>query len=356
MRKTGESKPFMHDTTLPVTLNDLSTNGTHVNMELVGTDSSRELHDGDKITLPGGFGFIFKAPLSSSTPAFDDLYTIMGEICAPMFGLPRMPDDSQPHSDNQQIAQNIERQLENLVERLEGQLYVKGDSGSKYVDDTPPYRPYRTTRLVSCVQKSTHRRYAVKKITKSAEPGTIGGKMSLQSHERMEKGIPLRSHERMEIGILMRVKHPQILCLWDTFNNSDAAYLVFDAEPKQTLSSIINKTGRVAERKGRGVLQQVFHAVQYLVSIMLIRPPSGDIPLTIRSTVMTLFIVISIRIMSFQWTAVRVLSLPTSSAPSSQRGAFFTREAASATSSHRSYSSLRNPCTTPTLSISGRWD
>lgn len=101
-----------------------------------------------------------------------------------------------------------------------------------------------------CVEKSTGQRYAVKMFTKT--PGV----------EDRSKNEGLQQ----EIAVLMGVSHPNVLCLKDTFNESNAVYLVLELAPGGELFNYIVKKTKLTEGECRKLFLQLFQGVKYLVS------------------------------------------------------------------------------------------
>lgn len=61
-------------------LEDLSTNGTSINDQVLGRNKRRELEDGDEITLLDDARFIFKYPRSNSSSGFGAQYRILQQL------------------------------------------------------------------------------------------------------------------------------------------------------------------------------------------------------------------------------------------------------------------------------------
>lgn len=101
-----------------------------------------------------------------------------------------------------------------------------------------------------CVEKSTGQRYAVKMFTKT--PGV----------EERSKNEGLQQ----EIAVLMGVSHPNVLCLKDTFNETNAVYLILELAPGGELFNFIVKKTKLTEGECRKLFLQLFQGVKYLVS------------------------------------------------------------------------------------------
>ncbi|KAG9236894.1 kinase-like domain-containing protein [Amylocarpus encephaloides] len=99
-----------------------------------------------------------------------------------------------------------------------------------------------------CVEKSTGQRYAVKVFTK--QPGV----------EERSKTEGLQQ----EIAVLMGVSHPNMLCLKDTFDESNAVYLVLELAAEGELFNWIVMKQKLTEDETRKVFIQLFEGMKYL--------------------------------------------------------------------------------------------
>ena len=99
-------------------------------------------------------------------------------------------------------------------------------------------------------EKSTGMRYAVKKFEKRSGPGERSRVDGLQQ----------------EIAVLMGVSHPNMLCLKDTFDESDGVYLVLELAPEGELFNYIVMKQKLTEEETRKIFIQLFKGVKYLVS------------------------------------------------------------------------------------------
>jgi serine/threonine-protein kinase Chk2 len=125
-----------------------------------------------------------------------------------------------------------------------------------------------------CVEKSTGIRYAVKKFEKRSGPGEKSKVDGLQQ----------------EIAVLMGVSHPTLLCLKDTFDESDGVYLVLELATEGELFNWIVMKQKLTEDEARKVFVQLFQAVKYLVRTPSVPP---EAPLTANSMSGTLSTAIS---------------------------------------------------------------
>ncbi|KAK3341595.1 kinase-like domain-containing protein [Lasiosphaeria hispida] len=99
-----------------------------------------------------------------------------------------------------------------------------------------------------CVEKSTGQKYAVKMFTKT--PGV----------EERSKNEGLQQ----EIAVLMGVSHPNVLCLKDTFNETNAVYLVLELASEGELFNYIVKHQKLTESECRKLFIQLFQGIKYL--------------------------------------------------------------------------------------------
>ena len=106
-----------------------------------------------------------------------------------------------------------------------------------------------------CVEKATGQRYAVKVFTKT--PGMDGKSKS--------DGL------RQEIAMLMGARHPNVLCLKDTFNEPNAVYLVLELAPGGELFNYIVEKSKLSESACRKLFTQLFEGVKYLVWLIFHR-------------------------------------------------------------------------------------
>lgn len=100
-----------------------------------------------------------------------------------------------------------------------------------------------------CVEKATGQRYAVKIFTKQA---------GVEDRSKTE-GL------QQEIAVLMGVTHPNMLCLKDTFEESNAVYIVLELAAEGELFNWIVMKQKLTEDETRKVFLQLFHGVKYLV-------------------------------------------------------------------------------------------
>ncbi|SMQ52564.1 unnamed protein product [Zymoseptoria tritici ST99CH_1A5] len=98
------------------------------------------------------------------------------------------------------------------------------------------------------LEKSTGIRYAVKKFEKRSGPGERSKVDGLQQ----------------EIAVLMGVSHPNMLCLKDTFDESDGVYLVLELAPEGELFNWIVMKQKLSETETRKIFVQLFQGLKYL--------------------------------------------------------------------------------------------
>lgn len=100
-----------------------------------------------------------------------------------------------------------------------------------------------------CVERSTGAQYAVKVFEKRS------GDSQHSQNEVLHQ----------EIGILMGVSHPNLLCLRDTFDESDGVYLVLELAPEGELFNLIISQQKFSESETRCIFIQLFEGLKYLV-------------------------------------------------------------------------------------------
>lgn len=99
-----------------------------------------------------------------------------------------------------------------------------------------------------CVEKTTGFRYAVKKFDKKMD------------------GL------KQEIAVLMSVSHPNVLCLKDSFDESDGVYIVLELAPHGELFNWIVMKQKLTEDEARKIFIQLFQGIKYLVrSVVTVR-------------------------------------------------------------------------------------
>ncbi|KAL4811561.1 cytochrome P450 [Aspergillus unguis] len=99
-----------------------------------------------------------------------------------------------------------------------------------------------------CVERSTGTQYAVKMFEKRT-----GDSQKSQNEALMQ-----------EIGLLMSVSHPNLLCLKDTFDESDGVYLVLELAPGGELFNMIISKQKFTEDEARHIFRQLFDGLKYL--------------------------------------------------------------------------------------------
>ena len=69
---------------------------------------------------------------------------------------------------------------------------------------------------------------------------------------------------QQEIAVLMGVKHPNLLCLKDTFDERKAVYLVLELAAEGELFNLIVMKQKLTEDETRKVFRQLFEGMKYL--------------------------------------------------------------------------------------------
>lgn len=174
-------------------LEDLSTNGTFVNDAIVGRNKSRELENGDEVSILDDARFVFRYPRTRDTNRFRQQY-------------------------------QMHRQL------------GKGHFAAVYL----------------CVEGSTGKQFAVKVFEK--RPGD--SQKSQSQSETLQQ----------EIALLKGVNHPNLLCLKDTFYETDGAYLILELAPEGELFNLIVSKQKLSESETRHLFRQLLDGLKYLVN------------------------------------------------------------------------------------------
>ncbi|PYH81402.1 Pkinase-domain-containing protein [Aspergillus uvarum CBS 121591] len=99
-----------------------------------------------------------------------------------------------------------------------------------------------------CVERATGIHYAVKLFEKRSSDSQKSQTDALQQ----------------EIGLLMGVSHPNLLCLKDTFDESDGVYLVLELASEGELFNLIVSKQRFSETETRHIFIQIFEGLKYL--------------------------------------------------------------------------------------------
>ncbi|KAK2880030.1 hypothetical protein FQN49_000636 [Arthroderma sp. PD_2] len=99
-----------------------------------------------------------------------------------------------------------------------------------------------------CAERSTGLKYAVKRFER--RPGMV------------QKTDPEALQQ--EISMLMSVNHPNMLCLKDTFDESDGVYLVLELAPEGELFNWIIRHQKLTENETRKVFVQLCEGLKYL--------------------------------------------------------------------------------------------
>jgi serine/threonine-protein kinase Chk2 len=100
-----------------------------------------------------------------------------------------------------------------------------------------------------CAERGTGDEYAVKLFERRA-----GDSQRSQTESLLQ-----------EIALLKSVNHPNLLCLKDTFDETDGVYLVLELAPEGELFNLIVAKQKLTEDETRKVFIQLFHGVKYLV-------------------------------------------------------------------------------------------
>ncbi|KAL1977675.1 hypothetical protein VTN31DRAFT_534 [Thermomyces dupontii] len=99
-----------------------------------------------------------------------------------------------------------------------------------------------------CIERSTGVKYAVK----------VFERRQSDSQRTLDDTL------RQEIGLLMSVNHPNVLCLKETFDERDGAYLVLELAPEGELFNYIVTHRKLSEAETRKVFFQLFEGLKYL--------------------------------------------------------------------------------------------
>ncbi|PYI10520.1 Pkinase-domain-containing protein [Aspergillus sclerotiicarbonarius CBS 121057] len=99
-----------------------------------------------------------------------------------------------------------------------------------------------------CVERATGTQYAVKVFEKRSSDS-----------QRSQTDTP-----QQEIGLLMGVSHPNLLCLKDTFDESDGVYLVLELALEGELFNLIVSERNLPESQTRHIFLQLFEGLKYL--------------------------------------------------------------------------------------------
>lgn len=99
-----------------------------------------------------------------------------------------------------------------------------------------------------CVERATGFKFAVKKFEKR----------SGDSQKSQTEGL------QQEIAVLMGVSHPNVLCLKETFDESDGVYLILELAAEGELFNWIVSKQKLTEAETRKVFIQLFQGIKYL--------------------------------------------------------------------------------------------
>ncbi|KAJ5730137.1 serine/threonine-protein kinase chk2 (cds1) [Penicillium malachiteum] len=100
-----------------------------------------------------------------------------------------------------------------------------------------------------CVEGSTGKQYAAKVFER--RPG---------DSQKSQGDTALQQ----EIALLKGINHPNLLCLKDTFDEPDAAYLVMELAPEGELFNLIVSKQKLSESETRHVFRQLLEGLKYL--------------------------------------------------------------------------------------------
>jgi serine/threonine-protein kinase Chk2 len=112
-----------------------------------------------------------------------------------------------------------------------------------------------------CIERATGFKFAVKRFEKR-----LGDSQKSQS-----EGL------QQEIAVLMSVSHPNVLCLKDTFDETDGVYLVLELAPEGELFNWIVMKQKLTEAETRKVFIQLFQGIKYLVRGQISSQSRGEV-------------------------------------------------------------------------------
>jgi serine/threonine-protein kinase Chk2 len=115
-----------------------------------------------------------------------------------------------------------------------------------------------------CAERSTGDKYAVKVFERR-----------LNDSQKSQSNAALQQ----EIALLMGVHHPNLLCLKESFDESNGAYLVLELAPEGELFNWIVSNQKMTEDETRGVFRQLFDGLKYLVWISKVHMHSLNLQL-----------------------------------------------------------------------------
>ncbi|KAJ3341430.1 60S ribosomal protein L7 [Gonapodya sp. JEL0774] len=155
--------------------------------------------------------------------------------------------------------------LKSLAEGLLGSIISRDAKTEGRTDNRSKKRDYQTVRLIGggaqgivheCVQLSTGRHVAVKRVRKDGGPALGAAYCG--------KADVLRAWQR-ELDILKQVKgHPNICDLIDYFEGKNTIYMVFELIPGGNLRDHLQHRGPLSERSAAGVMATLCNAVAFL--------------------------------------------------------------------------------------------
>ncbi|KAJ5664755.1 DNA damage response protein kinase DUN1 [Penicillium macrosclerotiorum] len=100
-----------------------------------------------------------------------------------------------------------------------------------------------------CAERATGKHYAAKVFEKRP-----GDSQKSQQNDTVQQ----------EIALLMGVNHPNLLCLKDTFDENDGAYLILELAPEGELFNLIVTKQKLSESETRHIFRQLFEGLKYL--------------------------------------------------------------------------------------------
>jgi serine/threonine-protein kinase CHEK2 len=119
------------------------------------------------------------------------------------------------------------------------------------------------------IDKTSGQRWAIKKFDVTREKNRLDG---LQQ----------------EIAVLMGISHPSLLCLKGAFDEDDGVYLILELAPEGELFNLIVLKQKLSEAEARKVFVQLFHAIKYLVSLLILLNRTNESSMSVVSFTETL--------------------------------------------------------------------
>lgn len=103
-----------------------------------------------------------------------------------------------------------------------------------------------------CIERATGAKYAVKMFEK--HPGDSQKSQTNALHQ--------------EVALLKSVNYPNLLCLKDTFDETDGMYLVMELAPEGELFNLIISKQKLSENETRHIFRQLFEGLKHLVRLL----------------------------------------------------------------------------------------